>query len=249
MTRGLLKILWMLIGWLELILLTVLLYGLSLLPLVWGRRFYRQLFRLWCRTFVHALGVDLRLHQHLTHALPQRYLLIANHPSAFEDIGIPALFEVDCLAKAEVRNWWIAGRISAAAGTLFVKREDKASRGAAAMAIEQALKEGRNIALYPEGGVMGIRIHDSFRHGVFDISLRSGVPIVPVFIHYESQWDFHWHPHQNLIQKIWHFMSTTNNRANYHLYDAIDPAGFSDKETYSESVRARYLAWQKQYMD
>ena len=249
MIKGLVRALWMLLGWLELILLTLPLYLLSFLP--GGRQglWYTRLFQSWCRAFVHALGVDLRLHQKNRHPLPERYLLIANHPSAFEDIGIPALFDVDCLAKIEVRDWWLVGRISAAAGTLFVRRESRESRDRAAKRIEQALKSGRNVALYPEGGVKGKRVYDNFRYGVFDLSLRTGIPILPVFIHYEAQDDFYWSDDQSLPRKLIDLMMTRNNRANYYLYDAFDPKDYPDKVAYSEAVHQQYLAWQQKYLE
>lgn len=243
------KLAWLLWQWLELILFTIFLYALSWLRPIRGHRLYRQLFRRWCRQFVRALGVDLRLHEHQTKDLPDRYLMIANHPSAFEDIGIPALFDVSSLAKIEVRDWWMAGRISAAAGTLFVRREDKEDRARAAGDIARALAEGHNIALYPEGGVKNVRLHDHFRYGVFDISLRTGVPIVPVFIHYEAQWQFHWRDKEPLLIKLWHFINSPNNHANYHVYDAIDPSQFSDKASYCGAVYAQYLAWQTRYLE
>jgi len=248
MIRDFLRLLWMLAGWLELAIVTVPLYLLGHLPAVHGRPWYRRAFRLWSRAFVDALGVDLRLHQKNRRPLPSRYLLIANHPSAFEDIGIPALFDVDSLAKMEVRRWWIVGRISAAALRAVVQRESRESRAQAAEAIVEALQRGRNVALYPEGGVFGQRIHDRFRYGVFDISLRTGVPIVPVFIHYEAQRDFYWGD-QTLPQKILQLMTTSNNRANYYLYDAFDPRQFTDKAAYSEYVHQRYLEWQARYLD
>ncbi len=248
MIRILLRILWMSIGWLELTVLTLPMYLVSYLPGVCGSRWYRWLFHFWCLAFVDALGVELRLQQKNRHPLPERYLLIANHPSAFEDIGIPALFDVDCLAKAEVRHWWLVGRISAAAGTLFVHRESRRSRGRAAQEIMDTLARGRNVALYPEGGVKDKRIHHEFRYGVFDISLRTGIPIVPVFIHYEAQNDFYWGD-QTLPQKLLDLMTTVNNRANYYLYDAFDPGDFDDKAAYGEFVRQRYLEWQARYLD
>jgi 1-acyl-sn-glycerol-3-phosphate acyltransferase len=238
----------MLLGWLELILLGIPLYLFSFLPGERRGNWYVHLFQHWCRAFVHALGVDLRLHQKNRKPLPERYLLIANHPSAFEDIGIPALFDVDSLAKIEVRDWWLVGRISVAAGTLFVARESRSSRAEAVRLIEQRLREGRNVSLYPEGGVMGMHLHDSFRHGVFDISLRTGIPIVPVFIHYESQQDFYW-GRQTLPEKLLQLMHTRNNRANYYLYDAFEPADFTDKRSYNAAVHQQYLAWQRKYLE
>ena len=233
----------------DFILFTTLLYLLSFLPHRLTRPFYPKLFWVWCRFFARALGVELRRHQHNAHPLPPRYLLIANHPSAFEDIGIPALFPVYSLAKEEVRDWWIVGRISVAAGTLFVKREVRESRRAAFDQIVGELERGKNIALYPEGGCKGRRIFETFRYGVFDISLQTGVPIVPVFLHYESQEDFEWKPHENLPQKLWHFMSTQNPRANYHVYDALDPKTFSSKEEYMQHTHHLYLQWEAKHLD
>jgi len=242
------RILWLLLGWLELTLLTAPLYLLSFLPGEHRGTWYNRLFRIWSRSFVHALGVDLRLHQKNRRALPERFLMVANHPSAFEDVGIPALFDVDCLAKQEVGKWWIVGRISVAAGTLFVNRESKTSRGQAVQAIENRLETGRSVALYPEGGVKGKRLYERFNYGVFDISLRTGIPILPVYIHYEAQDDFHW-SNQTLIRKIFDLMMTRNNRANYYLYDAFDPGDFRDKVHYSDHVRECFLEWQKRYLD
>ena len=248
MIKGAVRLTWILLGWLELTLLSLPLYLLSMLPGERRGAWYMWVFRIWCRAFVHALGVDLRLHQKNRRPLPDRYLLIANHPSAFEDIGIPALFDVDSLAKIEVRDWWLVGRISIAAGTLFVDRESSESRGQAVKLIEKRLEEGRNVSLYPEGGVTGKRIHDRFFNGVFDISLRTGIPIVPVFIHYECQEDFFWGRH-SLVQKLFQIMLARNNRANYYLYDAFEPHNFSDKQSYNQAVHSQYLAWQEKYLE
>ena len=243
------RLLWRILCWIELTLFTLLLYVLSYLPRALLRGFYFGLFQSWSRSFVRALGVDLRVHQKNLRPLPEQYILIANHPSAFEDIGIPAVFPVHSLAKIEVADWWLVGRISTASGSLYVQRESKESRKAAGETIEAELRNGKNIALYPEGGCKGRRIFETFRYGAFDISLRTGVPILPVFLHYESQDDFEWREPQTLLDKIWHMMTTRNNRANYYIYDAIDPGQFSDKVAYAEFAHAKYLEWQARYLD
>lgn len=249
MLHAIARSLWLVWCWLELAVITLLLYTLSYLPRVLKGDYYFWLFRHWSKFFVRALGVDLRLHQKNVKPLPDKYILIANHPSAFEDVGIPALFPVRSLAKEAVRGWWWAGRINEAAGILFVKRASRESRYQAVEDIEEALKKGQNIALYPEGGCKGRRLFSSFRHGAFDISLRTGVPILPVFIHYEAQEDFEWQEPYTLLDKIWHFMTTRNNRANYYVYDAIDPGQFEDKESYNEFVYNQYLEWQRKYLE
>jgi len=247
--RYIVRIAWRIICWIEHTIFTLLMYLLSWLPKPFLEPFYFTLFRAWCRSFVRALGVDLRLHQKNIRPLPSQYILIANHPSAFEDIGIPALFPVHSLAKIEVRDWWLVGRISTAAGTLYVNRESQESRNEAAEKVEEELAQGKNIALYPEGGCKGRRIFESFRYGAFDISLRTGIPILPVFLHYEAQDDFEWRDPQTLLDKLWHMSTTRNNRVNYYVYDAFDPGQFSDKAAYAEYAHNKYLEWQARYLD
>lgn len=243
------RILRLLYGWSELIIATLILYLLSFLPRTLSRSFYFALFRLWCKIFVNTLGIDLRLHQKNTKPIPRRFILISNHPSAFEDIGIPALFNVYSLAKAEVADWWWAGRIVEAAGNLFVKRESRESRREAAEQIIDVINKGKNIVIYPEGGCKGRRIFHTFKHGAFDISMKTGVPILPVFLHYESQDDFEWRNPQTLLHKLWHMTVTQNNSVNYYLYDAIYPEQFDSKEAYNVYVHRLYMDWQARYLE
>ena len=236
------------LAWLDFIAFTALMYLLSWLP--WsGRHPVARLFQAWCRAFVRALDVDLRLHQKNLRRLPERFILIANHPSAFEDVGIPALFDVVSLAKREVQHWYVVGRISRAAGTLYVDREDADSRQGAIQVMLDALASGQNIALYPEGGCKGRRLHTEFKSGAFEVSLRSGVPILPVFLHYEAQDDFEWQPPYTLPDKIRHMLGTVNNRANYYVFDPLDPADYADKYAMKAAALERYREWNRRYLE
>lgn len=241
--------LWLIWNWLELSFFTLFLYALAWLPKSLTRYFYSTLFYSWCRSFSRALGVDLRLHQKNIKPLPKQYILVANHPSAFEDIGVPALFNVHPLAKMGVRNWFLLGKISEAAGTLFVKRDSKESRRAVVEKLIAKIKQGENVVIFPEGGCKGRRIFEEFQYGAFDISLRTGIPVLPVFLHYEAQDTFEWREPQILVEKFWHFMTSQNSKANYYVYDAIEPEGFKDKKEYSEFVLSKFLEWQKRYLD
>lgn len=244
----LLRFLRKLVGWVDFLLLTAVVYLLAWLP--WpGKHPVARLFPAWCRAFVRALGVDLRLHQKNRRRLPARYILIANHPSAFEDIGIPALFDVVSLAKLQVQDWFIAGRISKAAGTLYVDRDDAESRDNAIETMVNAVNAGRNIALYPEGGCKGRRLYKEFKSGAFEVSIRTGVPILPLFLHYEAQDDFEWQPPYTLPQKIRHMMTAINNRANYYVYDPVDPRDYADKYAMKAAVYAMYVKWNAQYLE
>jgi 1-acyl-sn-glycerol-3-phosphate acyltransferase len=235
-------------GWVDFVLLCVLVYLLAWLP--WpGKHPVARLFHIWCRAFARALEVEIYVHQKHRKPLPARYIVISNHPSAFEDIGIPAVFDVVSLAKLQVQDWFIVGRIARAAGTLFVDRDNPDSRKQVIQEMVKAVEAGQNIALYPEGGCKGRRLYSEFKTGAFEVSFRTGVPILPVFLHYEAQDDFEWQPPYSLPDKIWHFMTTVNKSANFYVYDPLDPKDYADRYAMKAAAYALYTRWNAQYLE
>lgn len=238
-----------LIAWIDLVIITCIVYPISWLPQRFTQSYAQPLYQYWFNSFVRALGVNLKLHQKNKFPLPKQYILIGNHPSVFEDIGVPDLFpQVHFLAKDAVKNWWIVGKISQATGTFYVDRDSKIDRERSRNELAGALKSGISIGLYPEGGCKGRRIHLPFRRGIFDLSIQSKVPIVPLFLHYESQADFEWQD-QHILYKLWMIMRSQNKTVHYYVYDAIDPAQFESKEQFCDAMQDQYLAWQKQYLE
>ncbi|MBE9567326.1 MAG: 1-acyl-sn-glycerol-3-phosphate acyltransferase, partial [Proteobacteria bacterium] len=187
MKKSAVNILMLPLTWLFLIAMSLLLYLLSHLPRTFSGRYYHRLSRFWCRIFIRALAVDLRLIHKNDRPLPEQYILVANHPSVLEDFAIPALFDVYPLAKEGVRQWFVLGRISDYAGTIYVKRDSAQSRQAALQALIDVVRSGKNIVIFPEGGCKGRHIHTHFQSGAFDISLHSGIPVLPVFLQYVDQ--------------------------------------------------------------
>lgn len=244
----LLRLLRKIVGWVDFIAFTALMYLLSWLP-VGGTRPVVWLFRAWCRAFVRAMDVDLRLHQKNRKDLPTRFILIANHPGALEDIGIPALFDVLSLAKLQVQHWFIVGRITRLGGTLYVDRDDPTSRRLSIHKMIDTVNAGCNIALYPEGGCKGRRLYTQFKSGAFDVSIRTGTPILPVFVHCEAQEDFEWLPLETLLHKIWRMVTSANNRVNFYVHDALDPKDYADKYAMKAAAYALYVQWNAKYLE
>ncbi len=234
--------------WLLLIVLSIVLYLLSLLPRTFSVSYYHSLSRFWCRVFVRALDTDLKLVHKNTRPLPEHYILVANHPSAFEDFAIPALFDIYPLAKTGVRDWLLLGRISDYAGTIYVERKNAESRHSALQSLIETVQNGKNIVIFPEGGCHGRRIYHTFHTGAFDISLQSGIPVVPVFLHYIDQDAFEW-KNESLPLKLWQIFKTSNKLVNYYVYDAYLPSDFDDKESFAKHVHEQYLLWQQEYLD
>ena len=234
--------------WTILIMLSIVLYVLSHLPRVFSGRYYHYLSRLWCRIFVRALDVDLKLVHKNTRPLPEQYILVTNHPSVLEDFAVPALFDIYPLAKAGVRDWIVLGRISDYAGTVFVERENPDSRHAALQSLVDAVNSGKNIVIFPEGGCKGYRIYEKFQTGAFDIALQTGVPVLPVFLQYVDQETFEWKK-ESLVKKLWQIFRSNKNQVNYYVHDAIRAEDFDDKDSFAKHTHSLYLEWQKDYLD
>lgn len=247
MVKSLINIVLLPVIWLWLFALCVLLYVLSHLPKSFSGRYYHFLSRYWCGILVRALDVDLKLVHKNQRPLPDQYILIANHPSALEDFGVPALFDIYPLAKEGVRDWMILGRISDYAGTIYVKRGDATSRHQALQSLIDAVRSGKNIVLFPEGGCKGSRIFEKFHTGAFDISLQTGVPVLPVFLHYVDEKTFEW-TGQSLPLKLWQIFISNKNEVNYYVHDVISPEMFSDKNSFAKHAHAEYLKWQDEYL-
>lgn len=237
-----------LISCLSLILLSIFLFTISFLPRALGGRYYHYLSRLWCRLFVRCLRVDLKLVNCSQQEIPEKYILIANHPSAFEDFAIPALFDIYPLAKVGVRDWFLLGRISDFAGTIFVERDSSDSRHQALESLVDAAKSGKNMAIFPEGGCKGRHIYDRFHTGAFEVSLTTGIPILPVYLHYLDQDTFEWTT-QTLLQMLWQIFCSDSDKVNYYVHDVLDPSQFTDKQQYAEYAHDLFMRWQDLYKD
>lgn len=248
MFQSLAAILILLVGWLDLALFTLLLYILSYLPKKLLSYFFGGLFQRWCRCFMRALGIKLHVHEKYAGTLPEQFIVIANHPSALEDIGMPSIFKARFVAKDEVQFWWIVGRISRAANSIFVKREDPNDRAEALKSILNALRQGESIGLYPEGGCFARRLHLPFQIGAAKTAFTTGVPIIPVFLHHEAQVQFEW-LNQHLLRKIWQMLCSTNKHVHYYIHTPILPQDFESIEALKVHLEQLYLQLQKQYLE
>lgn len=244
---SLLRLLGVLFFFLDLLLTTLILWPLSYLPRCINRSWYPALFRYWCRVFVRFMGVTVEIHQRHRHPLPQQYIVIANHPSIFEDVGIPGYFKARFLGKAEILNWWVVGRIAQASGLLFVQREQSTSRKAAYGAMTEALAQGDNVGIFPEGGCFSRRLHLPFHKGAFGLAYTTKVPIIPVFSEYPAQESFEW-LNQNALLKIVQIIMAPAHVARYHIHDPIHPTDFESAEALQTHVERLYENWQDRYL-
>ncbi|PWI13879.1 1-acyl-sn-glycerol-3-phosphate acyltransferase [Streptomyces sp. Act143] len=156
--------------------------GVALLPL--GGRLPAEVVRRWCRWIVRAAGVRVRV---TGAAAPTGgTLLVANHISWLDIPLLGAVRPARMVAKAEIRQWPVAGTLAARGGVLFLDRDRLRALPDTVDRIARALRAGQAVGVFPEGSTWCGRAQGTFRRAAFQAALDAGVPVQPVHLRYRS---------------------------------------------------------------
>ena len=164
--------------------LVTLLVGIVLTPAVARISAVRRdpIIRAWCRTVVRAAGIRVRI---AGDAPPTGgLLLVANHISWLDIPLLAAVRPGRMLAKAEIRQWPVAGPLTARSGALFIERDRLRALPRTVARIADTLRDGAAVVVFPEGSTWCGRAQGHFRRAVFQAALDAGVPVQPVRLHY-----------------------------------------------------------------
>ncbi|MER6357885.1 lysophospholipid acyltransferase family protein [Streptomyces sp. NPDC001634] len=164
--------------------LPVLITGIVLSPVVRQLpvSLRERIIRAWCRTVVRAAGVRVRI----TGTAPRRggLLMVANHISWLDIPLLAAVRPGRMLAKTEIRQWPVAGALTARSGALFIERDRLRALPDTVARIADGLRAGSAVVVFPEGSTWCGRAQGRFRRAVFQAALDAGVPVQPVRLHY-----------------------------------------------------------------
>ncbi|MFE4335237.1 lysophospholipid acyltransferase family protein [Streptomyces sp. NPDC056831] len=144
-----------------------------------------RLIRLWAYGVVRAFGIRVRVIGTPGAGTPGT-LVVANHISWLDIPLVAAVFPGRMLAKSEIRNWPLLGRLAAVGGTLFVERERFRALPTTVRDIAAVLRGGSRVVAFPEGttwcGCGGGR----FGPAVFQAAIDANATIQPVRITYRT---------------------------------------------------------------
>ena len=231
---------------LDFLLVTLVFFFLSFLPHVLTKTFFPDLYQIWSLRFFRIFSIREHIHEKYSKPLPKHYILISNHPSGIELLWLPSRFSTIPLAKDEIKKWLVVGRITKASGAIFVKRRDRASRHAASEALLQAANEGKNIMIFPEGGCYGKRVQPFFK-GAFQLSIATGLPIIPVFLHYEEENSYYWGDYGLIKFMIRALFIPKNRNAHLYIFDPFLPGDFKNEADMHQKVYEFFLEAERKY--
>lgn len=142
----------------------------------------------WSRALVDNVGADIEVigHEHVeAHRAGERapaFLVMSNHQSLYD---VPVLFRVfgsnlRMITKKELFSVPIFGQALAVGGFISIDRKNRAQAIESLAAAKQALHDGTNIWIAPEGTRSKTGELLPFKKGGFNLALDARLPVLPV---------------------------------------------------------------------
>lgn len=142
------------------------------------------LIRSWSAKLLAILGIRLTMRGGFPKHGKQGILFAANHISWLDIFLLNAVRPLRFVSKAEVRHWPVAGFLAAKAGTLFIERNRRHDTGRTNQDIENALRNGEHVALFPEGTTTDGSEVRHFHASLLQPAIDADVPLQAVAIRY-----------------------------------------------------------------
>ena len=113
-------------------------------------------------------------------------LTVSNHLTYLDILIYGAARPFLFVAKSEVRRWPLLGTLASLGGTIFVDRGRSLQVAEASRQIEQGLRDGIPVLLFPEGTSTDGSSVLPFRSPLFDPAIRAGANVTAAAIRYHA---------------------------------------------------------------
>ncbi|VAW51048.1 1-acyl-sn-glycerol-3-phosphate acyltransferase [hydrothermal vent metagenome] len=170
--RTILLLLWLAIG----VILTVVFLRNTRPP----HGFATNIISKWLGIVARIFGVKIKIYGI---ALPEKTLFVANHISWLDILILGDLLPIHFLSKYEVKTMPVIGWLATRAGTLYIKRGDRASASESSKEITAVLKQHHNSLIFAEGTTTDGHIK-KFHNRMLQSAIDAQAMVQPVAIFY-----------------------------------------------------------------
>jgi len=140
------------------------------------------------RKLLNAFNIKLNINnpERLQWFEHQNYLIIANHVSYLDIIILSSILNVVYITSVEMGASPFLGNITRLGGSLFTNRKKFVSLPKEIENFSKTLSDGFTLVLFPEGTSTNGEKFREFRKSLFQIAIKSQIPLFPICIKYKT---------------------------------------------------------------
>lgn len=160
---------------------TVWLIGSVFIP---NRLFWRQIaFRTWSRAFAKIANMKIEI---IGEVPRPPFFLVTNHLSYTDIPAIRCVADGVFVAKGEIEEWFLGGRIVRDMGIIFIDRSNRRDIPRAGKQILDRLENGEGVIIFPEGtSTIGAEVLP-FNSSFLEFAARTNFPVSYASISYKT---------------------------------------------------------------
>ena len=161
-------------------------YLLFLLFPMWTRAILTYQISLYSRALLWVLGVKTNF-KNLNHGKKyENYLIVSNHLSYLDVLILASRLPTCFVTSTDIKATPFLGQLAILAGCLFVNRKNRSGLQNEVNELRMALLSGLNVTVFPEATSTDGSEVLRFKRPLFESSLATGKPILPLTINYQS---------------------------------------------------------------
>jgi len=153
-------------------------------------------------------------------------LIAANHISWLDILALHTEVAMGFVGKAEIEQWPVFRFIARTGGTIFHQRGSHDSAADVTSVMVQRLKQGRRVAIFPEGGILpGAQVR-VFHARMFRAAVDVGCPVQPVSVRYirngKRDDDILFHKNESMLANFARLLARPGAVADVHFLPPIE---------------------------
>jgi 1-acyl-sn-glycerol-3-phosphate acyltransferase len=178
-------------------------------------------------------------------------VLVANHLGYIDPLVLCSLVPCSPIAKSELRGWPLLGEGLRRLNVSFVRRGAPASGARVLKQCLRTLRSGVSVLNFPEGTTSRGGLLP-FQLGAFWLARRSGLPVVPVGMEFETP-DMCWVDDEGFLphygRMIWSKLQGRRRRVSVSIGEPIEAGQFQSEIESSWAARSAIARLRRPYAE